>query len=459
VNLVVGYLIVFLSLLVVHIPLVLRLGAGSLRQAAEILRAEMVSSHLGHLVLYGALVALLSYTEGLFDDAAACRWYEYSLIAGKIVFWTSLVLGVGLRLCGKAMDAPTLLSLAIIIGMGLAAVKALSRGAQTGTVGGFKQSRNVLIVGPTAAAARVAKHLASPQQCRRVIKGIISRSDGNNALLVGRVNELLRIARAKFVDEIIVVCGSDRELAERAITEAVRNHLDVSIVPDLFIDSPSGLSMQMLEGMPLISVHRESIPWLGLLMKRVMDVAMSTLALLLLAPVMAIIAIAIKCESRGPALYSALRVGKKGHAFRCYKFRTMCQDADRAKDLLRAHNERQGPTFKIVNDPRITPLGRILRRYSLDELPQLWNVLTGTMSLVGPRPHPMDDYQRYALEDRRRLDVAPGITGLWQVTAREDSSFSTNMALDLEYIENWSLRNDLAIVLKTVPAVLTGTGA
>jgi lipopolysaccharide/colanic/teichoic acid biosynthesis glycosyltransferase len=191
----------------------------------------------------------------------------------------------------------------------------------------------------------------------------------------------------------------------------------------------------------------------------VLDVTIAAIASLISLPLMAVIAAAIKLESRGPVLYTALRAGKKGRTFKCYKFRTMCADADRAKDLLRAHNQRQGPTFKIVNDPRITPLGRILRRYSLDELPQLWNVLTGSMSLVGPRPHPMDDYQRYALEDRRRLDVAPGITGLWQITARDDPSFSKNMALDLQYIEDWSLRTDLAIILKTFPAVLSGTGA
>jgi lipopolysaccharide/colanic/teichoic acid biosynthesis glycosyltransferase len=174
---------------------------------------------------------------------------------------------------------------------------------------------------------------------------------------------------------------------------------------------------------------------------------------------MIVIAGAIKFESAGTIFYGALRAGKKGRTFECYKFRTMYADADRNKDELRVRNERRGPTFKIANDPRITSLGRVLRRYSLDELPQLWNVLSGTMSLVGPRPHPLDDYLRYALEDRRRLDVSPGITGLWQVSARTDSSFATNMALDLEYIENWSLGMDMVILLKTIPAVLAGTGA
>jgi lipopolysaccharide/colanic/teichoic acid biosynthesis glycosyltransferase len=136
----------------------------------------------------------------------------------------------------------------------------------------------------------------------------------------------------------------------------------------------------------------------------------------------------------------------------------MVADADLQKDKLRNENERNGPFFKMENDPRITRVGRWLRKYSFDELPQLWNVLRGDMSLVGPRPHPLDDYERYSIEHLRRLDVSPGLTGLWQVTARSDPSFEINMARDLEYIENWSLGLDLAILFKTIPAVLRAEG-
>jgi lipopolysaccharide/colanic/teichoic acid biosynthesis glycosyltransferase len=174
---------------------------------------------------------------------------------------------------------------------------------------------------------------------------------------------------------------------------------------------------------------------------------------------MATIALMIKVASPGQVLYLAKRVGLKGRRFICYKFRTMVSDADRLKDGLRAGNERLGPCFKIAADPRITRVGQFLRRYSLDELPQLWNVLRGEMSMVGPRPHPLDDFQHYRLEHLRRLDVTPGITGLWQVTARRDPSFQRNMALDLEYIERWSLRMDLWILWKTMFVVLQGNGA
>ena len=137
----------------------------------------------------------------------------------------------------------------------------------------------------------------------------------------------------------------------------------------------------------------------------------------------------------------------------------MVANADALKDELRHLNERQGPFFKIGNDPRLTRVGRFLRKYSLDELPQLWNVLKGEMSLVGPRPHPVDDYEQYTLEHLRRLDVTPGITGLWQVSARHDPSFEKNMALDLEYIESWGPWLDLKILLRTVPAVFKGSGS
>jgi len=196
----------------------------------------------------------------------------------------------------------------------------------------------------------------------------------------------------------------------------------------------------------------------GLAVKRALDIVMAASMLILTTPILVFAAILIKLDSPGPVLYVADRVGRKGLKFRCYKLRTMVRGADREKENLRRVNERHGPFFKIEDDPRITKLGRWLRKFSLDELPQLWNVLRGDMSLVGPRPHPVDDCALYSIEHLRRLDVTPGLTGLWQVTARRNPSFETNLALDLEYIENWSLGLDLKILLKTIPAVLRADG-
>jgi lipopolysaccharide/colanic/teichoic acid biosynthesis glycosyltransferase len=197
----------------------------------------------------------------------------------------------------------------------------------------------------------------------------------------------------------------------------------------------------------------------GSFLKRIIDVALSGIALLFLWPLLLVIAVAVKLESSGPIIYRSLRAGKKGQKFVCYKFRTMVDGADELKDALRRFNERRDPFFKIADDPRVTRLGRFLRKYSLDELSQFWNVLKGDMSLVGPRPHPVDDYARYRLADHRRLDVKPGITGLWQVIARTDPSFETCLKLDLEYMKRWSLSLDFKILMRTVPAVLAGEGS
>jgi len=197
---------------------------------------------------------------------------------------------------------------------------------------------------------------------------------------------------------------------------------------------------------------------MGICLKRMMDVFLSSLAFLFLWPLIVVIAIAVKLESPGPVIYRSLRVGKYGREFDCYKFRTMVAGSDTLKESLGRLNERRGPFFKIADDPRVTRFGRFLRKYSLDELPQLWNVLKGEMSLVGPRPHPVEDCARYSSEHCRRLGVTPGLTGLWQVLARANPSFEICMMLDLAYIEKWSLSLDCRILLKTIPAVLAGDG-
>jgi lipopolysaccharide/colanic/teichoic acid biosynthesis glycosyltransferase len=196
----------------------------------------------------------------------------------------------------------------------------------------------------------------------------------------------------------------------------------------------------------------------GLFLKRAMDVILSTIALVLFWPLMLMIAIVIKLESPGCAIYPSVRLGEKGRRFACYKFRTMVQGADELKDNLRRLNQRRGPFFKIADDPRVTRFGRFLRKYSLDELPQFWNVLKGDMSLVGPRPHPVEDCAQYTSEHCRRLGVKPGVTGLWQVLARANPSFEICMILDLAYIEKWSLLLDFRILIETIPAVLAGEG-
>ncbi len=335
--------------------------------------------------------------------------------------------------------------------------------------------RNVLIVGAGPLGREMAAILKrQPVYGRNVVgfldKAFLGKPDEAVALahdVLGGLEELTRVARTEFVDEVILAIPGERAAARRLVREARLNRLDIRMIPDLFdcerdheeAPESGSLKLENFGGLPVLRLHQERRATAAPLCKRALDITLSALALLAAAPLLLAIAFAIKLTSTGRALYPAERVGLKGRRFICYKFRTMVANAEGLKNNLRKHNQRQGPCFKIADDPRVTSLGRLLRRYSLDELPQFWNVLRGDMSLVGPRPHPIDDFEQYRLEHLRRLDVTPGITGLWQVTARRDPSFQRNMALDLEYIEHWTFGLDLRILLKTIFVILHGSGA
>ncbi len=320
--------------------------------------------------------------------------------------------------------------------------------------GGMK---NVLIVGAGGLGQRLARHLQKHPEFGRSVYGFLDDKKGAGKDVMGRTTDLAELARMGFIDEVILAGPHDREQTLRVFRTAQHLRLDVKIAPDLF-GCESGRETERIGDIPLISLHEERMPVAGLFIKRALDLAVAGGALIVLAPAVALLALLIKLDSPGPVHYVAWRAGRKGRPFRCYKFRTMVCDADDLKAGLRKLNQRQGPFFKIAQDPRITRTGRLLRRFSLDELPQLWNVLSGDMSLVGPRPHPLDDFSGYGIEHLPRLDVVPGMTGLWQITARRNPSFQAGMDLDLEYIHRWNLGMDLKILLKTVAVVLRGGG-
>jgi exopolysaccharide biosynthesis polyprenyl glycosylphosphotransferase len=318
-------------------------------------------------------------------------------------------------------------------------------------------TRNVLIVGSGGLGRQIASYLETHPEMERAFCGFLDERKPLGNGIVGRPSDLAQLARTGFVDEVILAAPHDRDLALRVLHTAQQLRLDVKLAPDLF-GCKATRDPERMGSISLVPLHEESVPVAGLLVKRALDVVGAGAALILLAPALALLAILIRLDSPGPVLYAAPRAGRKARPFRCYKFRTMVRDAEALKDGLREHNQRRGPFFKITDDPRITRVGRVLRRYSLDELPQLWNVLKGEMSLVGPRPHPLDDYSAYEIEHLPRLDVVPGITGLWQVTARRDPSFETGLHLDIEYIQRWSLGMDLRILLRTAAEVLRGSG-
>jgi lipopolysaccharide/colanic/teichoic acid biosynthesis glycosyltransferase len=207
---------------------------------------------------------------------------------------------------------------------------------------------------------------------------------------------------------------------------------------------------------PPVSLFIGHVPG-ALVLKGVLDLVFSSRVFLALSPLIVLLAILLKLDSPGPVFYSSERIGKKGHVFRCTKFRTMVRDAENKRADIMHMNERDGVLFKISNDPRITRVGRFLRKYSLDELPQFFNVLRGEMSVVGPRPI-ASEVKEYKLSHLLRLDVMPGITGLWQVQGRRDPSFDSYISLDVTYIENWSIWLDIKIIVRTVAVVFAGTG-
>ena len=405
-------------------------------------------------VLFAVIAMLLGYSEGLY--AQAHRFSPATL--AKSLTWATLFLA---SIGSFGIWTPSLSRSAVSAGLSFASLSLLRRWRQHVGVERWKQglARNVLIIGAGTKGQEVANYLRQHPELGRVVCGFLDEECNSAIGAFGPPEKLAAIARAEFVDEIILAEPHRRELSELAIREARRNHLDVKVVPELYGHRLSSPSVEDLGSISLFTLHQERVPAAGLILKRALDIVLSSCLLVLSAPLLLVIAGLIVFDSPGEVIYSASRVGRKGRRFRCYKFRTMVSNANEMKETLRARNQRQGPTFKIADDPRITRFGRGLRRYSLDELPQLWNVWKGDMSLVGPRPHPVDDYARYRLEHLRRLDMTPGITGLWQVTARQSSSFQTNLALDLEYIERWSLWMDLRILLKTVAVVFQGTGA
>ncbi|PLS83405.1 MAG: sugar transferase [Chloroflexi bacterium] len=235
--------------------------------------------------------------------------------------------------------------------------------------------------------------------------------------------------------------------------------IDFQVVPDFYELSFDRVTIQELRGTPLIGLRENRIKGANYWLKRILDVTLVLLTLPLWGLLALLISVAIKLTSRGPILYTQTRIGRHGHPFEFLKFRTMVVNADELKAELLAQNDGSGPMFKMKHDPRVTPIGRVLRKYSLDEIPQFLNVLRGDISLVGPRPAIPEEVFQYETWHRRRLEVTPGITGLWQATGRSDTSFDEMVRLDIYYAEHWSLWLDVRILLATIPSVLSGRGA
>lgn len=325
------------------------------------------------------------------------------------------------------------------------------------------ETRNVLIVGAGRVGQALRNHLDSLQHLGYRFKGFVALTEREAELgdteIIGDVRNCLSLARSLFVDEIFFSVPGDKKLIINTVEEARQHGIDVRVIPDLYDGLAWNAPVEYIGQFPTIPLHRGEFPIGAFLLKRMLDITLASIALLMLSPLMLAIAVAVRFDSEGPIFYRASRIGRKGRTFSCFKFRTMVRDADKLKEKLAHMNERDSVLFKITNDPRITRVGRVLRKYSLDELPQFYNVLRGDMSLVGPRPPIAREVEQYDIEHLRRLNVLPGITGLWQVEARQDPSFDSYISLDTAYVENWSLWLDLKILVRTVSVVVSGTGS
>jgi exopolysaccharide biosynthesis polyprenyl glycosylphosphotransferase len=277
---------------------------------------------------------------------------------------------------------------------------------------------------------------------------------------LGATDNLPSVINTHDVDQVIVTLPwiSHRKILD-IMRQCARDNVRVRIVPDLFQMTLSRVVVEQLDGIPLLGIREPSLHHWQALFKRGIDLCMASFGLIVFSPLMLIAAVAIKMESSGPIIFEQTRLGRNQRRFTCLKFRSMYVGAESQLEELRQENESTGPIFKMRDDPRQTRVGRILRRTSLDELPQLWNVLKGEMSIIGPRPPIPSEVEAYDPWHLRRLEVRPGITGLWQVSGRSDLTFDEMVLLDIYYIENWSPLLDLRILLKTVPTVLLGKGA
>jgi exopolysaccharide biosynthesis polyprenyl glycosylphosphotransferase len=325
---------------------------------------------------------------------------------------------------------------------------------------------SVVAVGHELAVADLVKELGRDRYHGLTVVGAcVARPSGCPEIagvpVFGGLDDVTAAVRALGADTVAVLaCPEIDGIKLRGLAwELEKTGTDLCVSPALLDVAGPRTTIRPTAGLTLLHVDHPQLGGVRLLLKELFDRCVAAVSLILLAPLMVVLALTIWLHDRGPALFTQTRVGKDGRVFRIYKFRTMVVDAEKRKTQLLARNDFDGLLFKLRNDPRITAVGAHLRRWSVDELPQLVNVVFGQMSLVGPRPAVPDEVAQYADHVRRRLVVKPGLTGLWQVSGRSDLSWDESVRLDLRYVENWSFALDLQILWKTISALLHRSGA
>jgi exopolysaccharide biosynthesis polyprenyl glycosylphosphotransferase len=327
----------------------------------------------------------------------------------------------------------------------------------------------MLIVGTNPRSIKFAKKIENnPHFGYKIVGFIDDKWDGVKELqkhdyhLKGEINDFLDFIRSNVIDEVVIglPVKSRYDQINQIISICEEQGINISFLSNIFNHKLAYMSSDNFAGDNFILFNNGKLAGWPLFFKRIMDITFSFILLVFCLPLFLIISLLIKIASQGPAFFIQERVGLNKRRFNLYKFRTMVLDAEKLINKLEHLNEVDGPAFKIKNDPRVTAFGRFLRKTSLDELPQLINILKGDMSIVGPRPLPVRDYEGFSHDwQRRRFSVRPGLTCLWQINGRCEVSFKKWMELDLKYIDGWSFWLDIIIIAKTIPALISGRGA
>lgn len=434
------------------------------------------SSFLLYLAGFSIVLILVSRAYGLYGPLQSFSGLREQRLTVQTCFTASLILA-GALYFGRAdaISRAVVISTLLMTTFMLCLRRAMWRFTLYKRYEKGLDTRNVLIVGTGSSGLAIRSHLQRIRHLGFTFKGFVRTEeregissssfgvvDSNQPLpaeVLGNLTMLGDLVRRHFIDEIFISGPCERGVVKRLIAEASTWGIDVRVVPDLYDGLAWTAPIEYVGQFPTMPLHRHHIPVVGLMLKRALDIVVSLIALIVISPFILLIAIAIRMDSKGPIFYGAERIGRKGRTFCCWKFRTMVDNADRLRDQFNHKNERDGVLFKMAKDPRVTRVGRLLRKYSLDELPQFVNVIAGHMSVVGPRPPLAGEVSQYELPHLRRLEVLPGITGLWQVQARQDPSFDQYISLDTAYIDNWSIWLDLKIMTRTLGVLVSGTGA
>jgi len=423
------------------------------------------SSGLAYLAWFIVMLLVVSWHYGLYGPRQLSSALHEQRMTAQACLTAGLLLSGGLYLTeGYRVSRPLVFFLVCFTAVILGTRRLIGRIITYREYERGVNTRNVVILGSNHISIALKDHISRRSHLGYTFRGFVTLTGSNGPGIgpeevLGGTDQIRQIAKQYFIDELVIAepCSVDEVIA--ILEEAREIDMDVRVLPGYYESVTADAPIEYLGDFPVVALHRGHVPLFAMALKRVFDIAMSLGALIAAAPIMIAIAIAIRIEDGGPVFYVSERVGKKGTTFACYKFRSMVMNAEQIKAKLAAQNERTGILFKMKDDPRVTKVGKFLRKYSLDELPQLFNVVQGDMSVVGPRPPIASEVAKYEIDHFRRLEVLPGLTGLWQVRARQDPSFERYIALDTAYVENWSFWLDLKIILMTASAVMRGTGA